>query len=216
MNQSHPGASIWLTLALLLISLSGCDLASASWSRPDVTGTWDLTYDDYLELEVHVGDDVHRQRVSSSGGTLRARLGGKEIYATVACALSEVLCPNELWPHQLTLNNRIGQVDGERFSIWLQGEGQGACRLGPGSLALAELETVGEPGESYEATMLSGGKITTELSADCLRSLGAGELPNGARVHVSAGFSAVRRAGATSSNSGPFAGSRVLSRAQAH
>lgn len=198
--RMRVGSLGFVLLAWLVGCCAGCDLFSAAQSRPDLTGTWDITYDDYLEIEIEVDGEVFHRRLSVAGGSVLAHHAGADIRATIACERAEVLCPTELWPRHLTLSNRIGQVDGQRFSIWLQGEGEGACRLGPSSLVSAELETLGEPGTRYEATMLTSGKIVTELSAACLRATGAAAIPEAARVRVSAGFSGVRRASIASAD----------------
>jgi hypothetical protein len=113
--------SFSFALLLASLSISACHAGSGADERPDVTGTWDLTYDDYLELELEIAGDVHQQRVSLSGGSIRARHMGKEIQAVVACARDEVVCPNEIWARQLTIASAKSTASASRFGFAAKG-----------------------------------------------------------------------------------------------
>ena len=182
-----------LMVVMAVIALCGCTKSYAAPPRPDLSGVWDVAYDDYLDVEVQVGERVHRTRLRRDGGRCEIAQGGKLISFAVDCTRSDLLCPHEIWPTVLTLTNRIGDLDddGERLSISLAHEGEGTCLLGDESILEARLETLGgAPGSHLQAAALSLGRVKTVISGCCLGVQSAGR---DVRIALSTGLSAVRR-----------------------
>jgi hypothetical protein len=186
---------LWMVALMVGALTVACGRSHAAPLRPDLAGTWDVVYDDYLDVEVIDGEHVQTLRIGREGGLTRTADAGTLLRIDVACARDEVLCPQEIWGPTLALTNRVGDVDddGEAFSVSLRGEGRGPCTLGPASIALADLATEGR-GASYQGTSLTGGRITTDLPLSCFAEFGLTTARRSdVRVRLSTGFSAVRR-----------------------
>ncbi len=180
-------------VALALVSTTGCTRTFAAAPRPDLSGAWDVIYDDYLDAEVRMGERVQRMRLSQDGGYLVASDAHGSTVLKIDCRREELICPHEVWPGELTLTNRTGDLDdeGEHLSVSLAGEGHGPCVLGSDSGLGADVVSLGSARDrNWEATALSHGKVTTVVSGRCLGAAG-----EGARVQIalSAGVTAVRR-----------------------
>ncbi len=191
-----PSALLAVSLACGAISgTAGCKKGHAAAPRPDLSGVWDVAYDDFLDAELRVGHRVHRARLGPLGGRLVASVAGVAVVLGVDCTRDEVVCPNEIWPSELPLTNRMGDLDdqGEQLSISLAGEGHGPCVLASESGLGARVESVGSARDgNWQATALSRGRVTTVVSSRCL-----GAPPADGReevwVTLSTGLSAVRR-----------------------
>jgi hypothetical protein len=173
---------------------SGCNKGHAADVRPDLSGMWDVTYDDYLDVEVRVGESSRRARLAREGGEVSLADAGALSRLEIDCARAELICPNEVWPRELELTNRIGDLDddGTRITMSLVGEGLGVCTLSRGSQALADVESTGSARTgNWQATALSRGRISTTFDAACV-GLGGAAQPD-VQVTLSTGFSAVRR-----------------------
>jgi hypothetical protein len=101
------------SLVLLLVCLpltlgaqgDGCAANSRS-PAPDVTGTWDVTYDDTLSVEVAIGGAVYQQTLGASGGVFTINHNGQPLEFDLNCDRPEVLCPSEAWPATVRADQR--------------------------------------------------------------------------------------------------------------
>jgi hypothetical protein len=162
--------------------------------RPDVSGTWDMLTDDVIEVEVRSSGDAYSARTRAEGGRVAFHDAGTLIELELDCARPDLLCPHELLARELVLDNRSGDLsdDGDKFVLSFEGEGEGACRLLPGSLASADVDTQGSPVTGdYRAVSLTGGVISVALSASCFGA-DTGLSPD-TEVVLSSGFTAARR-----------------------
>lgn len=178
---------------VLALAGAGCTRSYAAAPRPDLAGVWDIVYDDYVDAELRTADGVQRMRVAREGGRLVAKGPRGTIVLAIDCAREDLICPHEVWPAELTLSNRIGDLDdeGEHLTVSLAGEGRGACVLGEDSALAATVVSLGSAREgAWQATALSQGHVTTVVSGRCLGASG-----DEARVQIalSSGVSAVRR-----------------------
>ncbi len=177
----------------MLCGLTGCTRTFASAPRPDFSGSWDVIYDDYIEAEVRIGETVQPMRVRQEGGYLVATGADGTILLQVDCSREELVCPHEVWPAELTLTNRTGDLDdgGEHLSVSLASEGRGPCVLRSDSTLGASVVSLGSARDGdWQATALSHGRATTVVSGRCLGAKGsAGRV----QVALSSGFTAVRR-----------------------
>jgi len=176
-----------------LSSSTGCTRSLASAPRPDLSGTWDVVYDDYMDVEIRVGERVQHARIRRAGGHVLASDAQGKIALEIDCSREELICPHEVWSAELTLTNRTGDLDdeGEHLSVSLASEGSGPCVLGDSSALGANVVSIGSPRDrNWQATALSGGRATTVISGRCLGGRGSA---GGVQVALSSGFSAVLR-----------------------
>ncbi len=181
-----------LLLALNMTGLWG--RSRALGVRPDVAGTWDAVFDDTIDVKAQVAGEDYQARTHASGGRVAFHDGASLVQLEVDCARPELVCPEELLPHVLTLDNRSGDLsdDGSKFVLSFEGEGKGACRLLSGSMATADVDLLGSPVTGdFRAVALTGGTVSVVLSPACF---GADTgLPSDAEVVLSTGFTASRR-----------------------
>lgn len=195
---TKPRASLLRSLASTLALgaacfVAGCDRSLAAEQSPDFTGIWDITYDDAIRIELHLGKHTLYSELDQRGGLVTgadAGLSGFEL----DCARSELVCPYEVWPRELTLQSVPGklQLDGVQFQRALDGLGKGKCVLKPGSMITAELVSIANASAVRpEAVALTAGQIHVRLDGSCFGAEGA--LPAGAEVELSSGFTAAKR-----------------------
>jgi hypothetical protein len=83
----------------------GCAAGSQS-PAPDVTGWWDIAYDDRIGVEVKLGGAVYQAELGAAGGSFTIDHDGTPITFALDCARPEVLCPSEAWPTQVYVDRR--------------------------------------------------------------------------------------------------------------
>ncbi len=83
----------------------GCAAGSTS-AAPDVTGWWDIAYDDTIGVEVKIGGAVYDAQLPAGGGSFTITHQGTPITFNLDCARPEVLCPSEVWPTQVEVDQR--------------------------------------------------------------------------------------------------------------
>lgn len=83
----------------------GCAANSRS-PAPDVTGTWDISYDDRLGVEITIGGSVYDAEVGAEGGTVTINHNGQPITFDLNCDNPAILCPSEAWPATVTAEQR--------------------------------------------------------------------------------------------------------------
>ena len=83
----------------------GCAASSRS-PAPDVTGWWDVAYDDVLEVEITVGGATYTAETGVNGGQVTITHQGRPLTFDLDCARPEVLCPSEAWPRSVLAEQR--------------------------------------------------------------------------------------------------------------
>ncbi len=83
----------------------GCAAGSTS-PAPDVRGTWDITYDDTLGIEVKIGGSVYHSELGAGGGSFTINHQGKPYTFNLDCARADVVCPSEAWPASVVIEQR--------------------------------------------------------------------------------------------------------------
>jgi hypothetical protein len=83
----------------------GCAASSRS-PAPDVTGVWDITYDDALRITVRIGGAVYTEELGAAGGSFTIDHEGQPLTFDLDCARPEILCPSEAWPETVAIEQR--------------------------------------------------------------------------------------------------------------
>lgn len=109
---THTKTRLASSLALLLglpflggAQGDGCAANSRS-PAPDVTGTWDMTYDDTLGVRITIGGTVYEETLGAAGGSFTIDHEGQPLSFDLDCARPDVLCPSEAWPAQVEAEQR--------------------------------------------------------------------------------------------------------------
>lgn len=85
----------------------GCGGTFGSTSpAPDVSGNWAITYGSTMEVDVKVGGSTYHQSLSPSGGTFSFMHQGAAFSFNIDCSRPEVVCPSEVWPTQVSIDQR--------------------------------------------------------------------------------------------------------------
>ena len=85
----------------------GCGGAFNSTSpAPDVTGKWTISYSNTLTVKVNIGGSVYSQNLPGSGGAFSVTHGGKAYAFNLDCSRPEVVCPSEVWPTSVNIDQR--------------------------------------------------------------------------------------------------------------
>ncbi|HEY5920053.1 MAG TPA: hypothetical protein VIV11_00220 [Kofleriaceae bacterium] len=202
----------------------GCAANSTS-PAPDVRGTWDITYDDTLGIEVKIGGSVYHSELGAGGGSFTINHDGKPYTFNLDCARPEIVCPSEAWPgsvlieqrdvnrqHQMIVNLPQQSCMGE-----LTKPTPGTCGVGTtnpncdlicnGGVTVKTTEhfgVIGEAGESFRL-YLGGGIVTNGINcamlgyslADAdLDNVGAASTADWEATGMSAGLVTIGYAGA--------------------
>jgi hypothetical protein len=83
----------------------GCAANSTS-PAPDVTGTWDITYDDTIGIEVKIGEAHYTAELGAGGGAFTINHNGMPFTFNLDCARADVVCPSEAWPTRVLVEQR--------------------------------------------------------------------------------------------------------------
>jgi len=190
------------TVVLALFSLGakgdGCSAASKS-PAPDVTGTWDINYDDTLDVTITIGGAVYERTLGVQGGIIELTHEGRPLTFDLDCARPEVICPSEAWPATVELEQRNTALQHQMIVTLPKVEclgvmvtpapadcGEGTLnpdcdQVCDGEIRVVEREAFGVIGESGETFRLYlGGGIATN-GVNCV--LLAGSLADGEWVN---------------------------------
>ena len=83
----------------------GCAAGSTS-AAPDMRGTWAVTYDDTIGIEVKIGGAVYNAQLGSGGGVFTINHEGKPYTFNLDCARPDIVCPSEAWPGSVLVEQR--------------------------------------------------------------------------------------------------------------
>ena len=184
----------FLLLGLALWT-AGCERGIADALAPDFRGTWDVTYDDAIAVEVALDPESPLEgEVSEEGGQLALGDGGVLLELDIDCSRPELVCPAEVWPRELTLSGPPGRLDddGMQLSEVLRGKGSGRCMTRPGSIVTGEVVTTSSPSDvRTQAVAVTSGRMRIVVDASCIAPHAG--LPSGTELALSTGFTAAKR-----------------------
>ncbi len=154
----------------------GCAAGSDS-PAPDVEGAWAITYDDALGVEVKLGGAVYTRELGPQGGAFTITHDGQTYPFSLDCARPEVLCPSEVWPAQVVIEQRnvgkqhqmVVSLPQQKCTGTLTKPVPGSCGAGTGNpdcdlvcngdVAVDTRETfgvIGEAGETFRLYLGAG------------------------------------------------------------
>lgn len=103
------GLALAATLPMNMGAQGGCGGSSpivSTTATPDIAGRWAITYEPTLEVDVRIGGAVQHKSLPAAGGTFSITQEGKPITFKIDCARPEVVCPSEVWPGEVAIEQR--------------------------------------------------------------------------------------------------------------
>jgi len=73
---------------------------------PDMRGTWDVTYDNVIDIEVSIGGDVYVGNVTGGHGSMSFTHDGEPVILDLECSDPLVICPSEVFPAEVDFEQR--------------------------------------------------------------------------------------------------------------
>src|SRR6188768_1984949 len=179
-----PVMSRFSLFSVLLVTLpftmaakgDGCAVNSRS-PAPDLTGAWNIEYDDRISVEVVIGGAVYEADLPANGGVFEIVHDGRPLSFDLDCGRPEIVCPSEAWPHTVDIEQReekfehrmIVTLPMQTCSTPLRAPAEGECgpdTLNPdcdsvcdGEVSVVERETfgvIGEDGSSFRLYLGAG------------------------------------------------------------
>jgi len=165
------------TLPLLMGARGDGCAANSRSAAPDVTGTWDIAYDDLLDVQIRIGGAVYEKTLGPDGGVFAVVHDGQPLSFDLDCARPEILCPSEAWPDSVraeqrneTFEHRMivtlptqscgGQLVDPEPSACGPGTNNEACdQVCDGDILVREVErfgVIGETGETFRLFLGAG------------------------------------------------------------
>ncbi|MGE0545607.1 MAG: hypothetical protein AB7O24_19645 [Kofleriaceae bacterium] len=156
--RSYPAFLASLAVLPLAMGAQGDGCAANSTSpAPDVRGTWDITYDDMIGVEVKIGGAVYNALLGTAGGAVTINHAGTPYTFDLACARPEIVCPSEAWPDQVVIEQR----DVQRQHQMVVNLPSAACA---GELTQPEPGTCGSGTSNPNCDLICGGEIAIKTS----------------------------------------------------
>ncbi len=84
----------------------GGDDEEAAQITPDVTGNWALSWDNNMDVTITIGGAVYEESLGAQGGVMTIDHEGTPITFELDCSLDVVVCPSEVWPAHMELEQR--------------------------------------------------------------------------------------------------------------
>jgi hypothetical protein len=89
-----------------LVGADGCRAVSSTTPAPDLAGAWAVTYASTFDVEVTIGGAHYTATVPETGGMVHVDHAGGGFDFQIDCARPEVVCPSEVWPERVTIDQR--------------------------------------------------------------------------------------------------------------
>lgn len=101
-TQPLRASASLLVLLPLTVGWGSC------WSTaeaPDLTGVWEVTYDDALGVEIVIEGSTYEFEVGHDGGTVNFQHDGVDLSFHIDCASEAIICPSEVWPERVSFSH---------------------------------------------------------------------------------------------------------------
>lgn len=73
---------------------------------PDMRGTWDVTYDNVVDIEVSIGGAVYVGNITGGSGSMSFTHDGEPVTLDLECSDPLVICPSEIFPAEVDFEQR--------------------------------------------------------------------------------------------------------------
>lgn len=146
------------TLTLLPFALGFTNCGGALFSdtpAPDMDGTWDITYDDVVSVEIEIGGAAYTTELGVQGGSFTIEYEGEPLTFDLQCEREDVICPSEVWFPQVQLEQRDPEYPNR---VWMPVERQ-VC---DGEEIEPAAEECGEGTENPDCDAVCDGEIVTD------------------------------------------------------
>ncbi|MFT3700530.1 MAG: hypothetical protein QM831_45720 [Kofleriaceae bacterium] len=142
----------------LLMGAKGDGCAANSTSpAPDVRGTWDITYDNQIGVEVTIGGATYDAQLGAQGGVFTITHEGKPYTFDLDCTRPDVVCPGEAWPNKVV----IEQQDVNKQHQMIVDLPSASC---DGDLANPDPGTCGTGTNNPNCDLVCDGDVTVQTS----------------------------------------------------
>lgn len=154
-----PWVSLALVIAMpLLVGARGDGCAANSRTpAPDLEGSWEIVYDDMLDVEIRIGGSVYQESIGAAGGVIEIVHDGQPLSFDLDCERPEILCPSEAWPESVSITQRNAQFE-HRMIVELPTQ---RCA---GTLVDADPAECGPDTFNPECDQVCDGDVVTESS----------------------------------------------------
>jgi hypothetical protein len=96
-----------VTLPFTMGARGGCGGALDSMApAPDVAGNWAVSYGSTMEVDVDIGGTLYHSSLPLGGGAFTVVHAGQPLQFSVDCSRPEVVCPSEVWPNAVSIDQR--------------------------------------------------------------------------------------------------------------
>lgn len=173
---------VWMSLAAmpLLMGADGEGCGSPAFSMtpaPDMSGDWDVSYDDRLDVTIDIGGATYTSEMGAEGGVVTIDHEGQPLMFDLDCSREVVVCPSEVWPatvgfrqddetypHRVYLQLPTQECSGRLMRPLPRDCGEGTtnpeCEMVcDGEVTVGTTErfgTIDEPGENWRALLGAG------------------------------------------------------------
>jgi hypothetical protein len=142
----------------LLLGADGCGGTYGSTdAAPNVSGAWDVTYARTLDVDVEIGGSHYTATVPETGGMVHVEHGGSGFDFEIDCARPELICPSEVWPDRVTIDQRDATY---RHRMWVTIPTQ-TCSV---PLSAPDPSTCGAGTPNPDCDPVCDGEVTTSSS----------------------------------------------------
>lgn len=93
----------------------GGGAAGSRTPAPDVSGSWDIAYDDTLGIEVTIGGAVYTAELGAQGGAFTIDHDGQPFEFDLDCTRPQIVCPSEAWPATVSVEQRLTRYPHQMF-----------------------------------------------------------------------------------------------------
>ena len=142
-------------MPVLMGAEGGCNgTAFSKTPAPDMSGDWNVAYDDGLSVEISIGGATYTNELGVNGGVINITHEDQPLSFDVPCDNEDVVCPSEVWPTEVSFRQ-----DNARFPhrVFLQVP-KTECS---GALVEPDTETCGEGTNNPDCEMVCDGEVTT-------------------------------------------------------
>jgi hypothetical protein len=135
----------------------GCGGINSTDPAPDVEGKWGISYGNTIEIDVKLGGAVYHKSLPSTGGAFQVVHGGRTLDFNLDCSRPEVICPHEVWPSEVSIDQRDATY---QHRMWVKIPTQSCA----GKLVSPDPKTCGTGTHNPECKPVCDGALTTSTA----------------------------------------------------